>query len=456
MAYFYVKDGGQATGDQGRYATKQTGPLFAGATTGYYDSQELAEVATTNPVDGDFMLASDLHIHTQSGAYQSGIAGVNYICVDDANVENYRTSGNRSSITVTGSGDVQFHNSYTAGGHFISADNGSFNGSARVEDIVIEVTGSTDICVSSGSDGNALEMIDCELATRNSGALLFNISAGSELTVKGGFASTSAGTGLITNASNGGMGNGGGAIYLEGFDLSIVSDTLFANIGGSAVSDDKIDIRLDLCKIRTGVAFTNEEFKSLSHRFIATRCSDSSATAEYQYYLQGYGGVVTDDTSTYRNEDEAFTESNQKISYEIDTNADPTEGRPFWFDFPLSNYAKLSATATDAIRFYLTCADTLTNKDIHISVTYPDGTNKQDANRIQSGPQTTVGTFDIMADGVELTDDVTSTWTGGLTNKYQITLDTSVNAGADSIPTIRIYVSKPDVIINIASEFGLS
>ena len=232
--------------------------------------------------------------------------------------------------------------------------------------------------------------------------------------------------------------------------------TLLSGVGASESTEDLVSVRMDLCKIDSGVAFTNTTFKSYNQRALFTRCSDSSAAAEYQYHLHAFGGDVDDDSVIFRNEDEAFTESNQKISYKIVTNSDASLGSPLWFDFPVLRYSRLSAGATDTLRFYITSNTALTDKDIYIEVSYPDGTNKQTPNFLSSAPTTIGGTLDLMVAGTILTTDASSSWTGALSNLYQIDVDTSVDAGSDCQPIVKVYVTLPSVTIQIASEYGLS
>ena len=47
MAYYYVKNGGTATGDAGRYATQQTGSFATLGTANYYNDIITAIAATT-------------------------------------------------------------------------------------------------------------------------------------------------------------------------------------------------------------------------------------------------------------------------------------------------------------------------------------------------------------------------------------------------------------------------
>lgn len=64
MAWYYVKEGGTATGDGGRYASEKSANSWATeftATSEYYDNLDVAFLATTIPADGDFVMVSHLH-----------------------------------------------------------------------------------------------------------------------------------------------------------------------------------------------------------------------------------------------------------------------------------------------------------------------------------------------------------------------------------------------------------
>ena len=96
MAYYYVKSGGTATGDDGRYASQQTGSFAALGASGYYDNISAAIVATTPPILGDFINPSDLHFHSYGGIGQTFAGDFILASVDDVNIYNSLTSGNIS------------------------------------------------------------------------------------------------------------------------------------------------------------------------------------------------------------------------------------------------------------------------------------------------------------------------------------------------------------------------
>ena len=454
MAYYYVKNGGTATGDAGRYTTQQTGSFATlGAANYYNDIEDAISNSTTSPAAGDLINPSDLHIF--SSAAIIAITGVeppfvNVVCVDDANVDAARTSGNRAKETCTSTSlDVRLTNSCVSGIEFEASDNIEFRNQNCNLDCKFVLTGSADSLFVT-NDNSALTLVNSEIEFQHAAAFI-RVESGGKLAINGGVLTSTVGG--LNNMFNGGFGNGGGTVEVSGFDVLVVTGTLLANIGATAASDDAVNVRFDMCKIAAGVAFTNETFKHVAHRALFTRCSDSSAAAEYQYHLHAFGGDVDDDSAIFRNESPAFTDSGQKISYKIVTNSDAGLGSPLWFDMPLNKWSVLSSVSTDILRFYITSNTSLTDKDIYIEISYPDGTNKQTPSFLTSAPATVGGTLDLMATGTTLTADSASTWTGGLTNKYQIDVDTSGDAGADTYPIIKVYVTIPSVTIQLSMDF---
>jgi hypothetical protein len=459
MAYYYVKNGGTATGDGGRFGSQQSGSFATlGASSYYNDIQDAIDNSTTSPIAGDFINPSDLHVFTTTNiiTYQSTVPTPFFIVsVDDANIDAARTSGNRGTETCTSeTNDIVIDSAFISGVKLESSDNIIFRDSNTIQDSVLRVSNSGDVAASLTGDHNSVCIINCEIAIDHAQASGSIVTGGSVFDMRGGIVTT---TSLgINNFFNVSGDNGGCGINIKGVDLTAITGNIFGNSGSNLAQDDTLEINLDMCKIASGVVFANEVFKMQFMRLIATRCSFTSDDAEYRYHAHIFGGNVNDDDTIFRNEDEPFTESNQKISYEIVTNADVSLGSPLWFDFPILRYSKLSDTAEDTLRFYITSATALTDKDIYVDISYPDGTNKQTPIFLTSAPATVGGTLDLMATGTTLTTDGTSTWTGGLANKYQMDVDTSSDVGSDCQPVVKIYVTIPSVTIHIASEYGLS
>ena len=461
MAFFYVKSGGTATGDGGRYASAQTGTFTALGATGYYNTINDALSATTPPASADDIRVSDLHSFDSlavsiSISVADLLPGINLICVSDANIDAYRTVEATRGKEETASGtaaDVTVDGSLNAFGmEFSSIDN-----------LVLR------------NDGGAQSINDCKLTVVNAGLLqilgqvpvtindseiaLDNASAyiladGTDITVNKGVVTTaSAG---INNLSSTGFRNGGTKMRFNAVDLSAVTGNLIGNVGGTITTDDKINVEFDLCMLSATAVRANETFKSMHQRVLTRRCSNSSAAAEYQYGLTAIGGDVDDDSVIFRNEDPAFADSGAKISYKIVTNSDASIYTPLWFEFPNERFAELSVLASDTLRFYITSNSALTDKDIWVVIDYQDGTNKETANHAGSAPSPSRTTcLNPLATGTTLTADGTSTWTGGLTNKYQIDVSTTGDAGADCVPIVKVFTSKPSITIQIASIYEL-
>jgi hypothetical protein len=308
------------------------------------------------------------------------------------------------------------------------------------------------------SDGASLFLENCEIALNNAGSDI-NIQNGCSFEMYGGSVTTTS-VGLDAFIL-GGFISGGGHVDVFGVDLTAVTGTLLAGVGSDAAVDDIIDVRFDMCKLASGVAFTNETFKSKDQRALFTRCSDTSSAAEYQYHLHTFGGDVDDDSTIRRGDDPAFEDSGTDISYKIVTNSDAGLGAPLWFDFPNPRWSPLSSTATDTLRFYVASTSALTDKDVYIVITYPDGTNKQTPNFFSSGPINFGGTIDLMASGTTLTTDSGSDWRDGAGalaghNEYQIDVTTTGDVGADTVANVRVYITKPSVTIQLASIYDLN
>lgn len=457
MAYYYVKNGGTATGDGGRYASQQAGSFAGLGATGYYDNiQDAIDNATTTPTSGDYILVSDLHSFTAAGLITITGTSSNpffVVSVDDANIDAGRTSSNRASETAGGTADVVFSNVFISGVRLFTQDDNIIQGNCVLYDCSLAASGSPDRLLSVASDGSSVRLIGGELdGGSNANTLPLHVQNGGLIEMINVDIVSTTSLNFLTDR---GFVAGGGTIHATGCNLSAVTGTLISNVGSSQSVDDNIDVHFDMCEIAAGVSFTNETFKSYDQRALFTRCTDSSAAAEYQYHLHAFGGDVDDDSAIFRNEDPAFEDSAQKISYKIVTNTDASLGSPLWFEFPNNRWAELSAGASDTLRVYVTSNDVLTDKDIYIEVSYPDGTNKQVSNLASSAPKTVGGTLDLMAAGTTLTTDGSSSWTGALSNLYQIDVDTSGDAGSDTVPLVKVYITKPSTTIQISSVYEL-
>lgn len=460
MSDYIVKDDGTASGDTGRYAAgSQSGSFATLGTANYYASFAAALAATTAPASGDRILFSDLHAFNDSSATNDSFSvGIQIICVDDANMDAARTSGNRGKITnslAAGSSPMTEANMVASGIEiepnddmiFVSGNNILIDSKLVIDGGRLDITTAQNVSLTLRESELALNQASGDI--RITGGCTFRMYGGSITT-------TSAGITNFMNTSSAGV--GGMNLEIVGANAEAITGTLFSNIGGNASTDDLINIFMDMCKLASGVTHFNEVFKNQMHRGLITRSSDVSADAEFQYHLRAFGGDVEDDSTIRRADDLAFEDSGTIISYEIITNSDANIGAPLWFDLPWRTWAELATGATDTLRFFLASTTTLTNKDIWIELIYPDGTNKQTPNFFASSNNTVGGVIDLMAAGTTLTTDSGSDWRDGgsaLTghNEYQIDVTTSGDVGADTVPIVRVYVGKPSVTIQLASIY---
>lgn len=450
MAYFYVKNGG--TKVSGSSLTPLTGTFAALGVTGYYNNV-LSAIDNGGASVGDYIYVSDSHVfyYTTAADYDfpgDGIGSI--IAVNDGAIDSGRRSGFYAKEGLDAGFFLTWDNVFLSGIEIGGVTLQRFSAGATSSVLIMDdcrSLGST-INIGLSSDGCAGNITNTEISLSTSGDLdirgssIFNI-------INCTIAALSTTVNYLISDS---FTAGGGTLNVNGSDLSIISNTLIHNVGSSP-GNNTVSVRMDNCKIHPEVTFTNETFKSYSQRALFTRCSSDAAAMEYQYHLHAFGGDIFDDTAEYRNEDTPFTLSNQKVSYQVTTNTDASLSQPLWFDFPISKFVTLSTTST--LKFYLTSNDaTLTDKDIYITVNYPDGTTYTTNRNVNSAPLTVGGTIDILANGTALTTDATSTWLVGKGNNYEISLPCV--SGADCQPTIKVYVTKPSVVFYLASDFGAS
>lgn len=438
MAYFYVKSGGTATGDGGRYASAKTATdtwaVAFSAATEYYSDIISALGATTAPTSGDFILVSSASAYAATGVATYSIpAGVSVISVDDSNV-GQALAGASEERTAAGD-DVTINlglDSYVFGVTFKTGDDMRFNNGAGSG-------GKTEFCtLDGGSGGSALNhfMYSASMAHhigltfKTNGDQMFIASQGSTVLLEGG--EIDAGSAALFRDVFEGE---GGYAELVGTKLSNVVTAIV-----NTVSTGFGMMRFRQCEMPSAVTKVSPTGLDIGRRFEFYQCGNSSA-AEYQFYIRDGDNEAEDATNIYRDGSTAF-DGGQKVSIKVDTDAGRSRYAPFHFELP-ATWAALSAAATDTIRLHMLSSATLTDQDIWAQLIYPDGVNIFQANIIKTQPA------DILSAGTTLTTN-TEAWTGRTTeNRYQIDLDTSGDPGADSAPIIKIFVGKPSATIYI-------
>jgi hypothetical protein len=446
MAWYYVKSGGTATGDAGRYTTQQTGSFAGLGASGYYDNIAAALSATTAPTISDFIFVSDAHDHDYavSQTINGGTASAPIPCcsVSDTAIDQYSSGAieRGSDFTIT---DIDAH-----GISFISDDdffNLSDGGATAFNDATIKIDGNNGRFFFN-KDGAEVVFNGCDVEYGHVDCVMTVQNCNSVTFIGGALAGVS---GVNYFLRFGGI-NGGMKVHATGFDLTNVTGTLLGDVGNSGANDDLIDVRFDRCKLNASTpTFANETFSSPNHILKLTNCSGTSSAAEYQFFQRTWAGDVEDqdDSGIHRDESTAF-DGGEKVSFKCTTLSTASLSRPLVFDLP-ARFAELSAASTDTVRIYFAVVNTvtLTNTNCWAEVIYPDGTTKNLFNVVSNRNS------DILATGTTHTDDSSSsTWKNGASdltgyNEYRMDIDTSGDPGADGVTVIRIYLAEPSVTV---------
>ena len=449
MAYFYV-DSTIGTRTVGGGTTKQTGTFDALGAANLYADRVLA--IADGAGSGDIIVCAVRHSHAPgatfaitgptAGAYLTTIVAENANC----DVSAVATAVNENA---TGSGDIQISGrQYVYGLWQEVADDLILTSPGThliSEECTFETTATGDRCISLAADSCFARLINPTLLGI-AGSVPIGLLGGSKIEIIGGSLAPA-----FTFLTNTAWVNGGGVLRATGFDISGITGTVFEGAGGAASTDDMMDIVMTRCKTAASFSWFNETLQNLSHRLVATNCANTSAAAEYQFYTESWGGSVDDqdDSGIHRDETTAFP-SGTKTSLHIVTDANAELAAPFWFKRP-SIYAELSNPLTDTLRFYLASTTALDDTDIWVELVYPDGTNNQDANVLSTR---NAERLTVASAGTALTTDTGSTWLDGVSalvgyNEYYIDIDTSVDVGADCVPTIEIFTAIPSTVIYI-------
>lgn len=436
MAYFYV-DSTVGTRTAGGGTTKQTGSFSALGASNVYGSHNEAVTDGADTAGSIVCWSTD---HANSGDSDVNLTGsttgapVTIVSVDASNcdTETLATVAQETSLDdVLPGGMVKVRSAYIkANDDFSLLDSANF----EMEKGTIDVNGASDL-LRAVSDGANYLLKDVHLA--GSYTSVVGISAGASLHMIGGYT-----TGFTNNFSNQYFNVGGGHIYIKGTDLSSVEGYLIAAVGGDYGADDGIVVKMDGCKINSLVNYVEESFLSANQKADFTRCSSTSAGAEYQFHYQRFGGYMDDNTTIYRDESIAFP-STTKVSAHVLTESNTTVSIPFSVEFP-SRYAELSGTSKK-LRIYLASTATLTDTDVWFDAVYPDDTNNHQSNLVS-----TLGSNSVFDAGTTLTADTGSTWKNSGSdlagyNEYYIDIDTSTAGGGDDGEDC-----VPNLILNVA------
>lgn len=312
MAFFYVKNGGTATGDGGRYAAQQSGTWASAfsATTEYYNDLEAAlETPTTPPSSGDVICLSNLHSYNKGATtyIDSPAADLLIISVDDADIESEKAGAeevntsttyilfdDESSVVIrgvdiTGSGGKYFHG---ANSH-MRFYGGTIGSDTNTSQYTLSVLG----------NGTYLELNDCIFPVGNalSNHGIFQVGASGKLVVNGGSVRDDGGNQpvfIVTPTSGLSPFSGGRSIVeINGTDFTNMASGMEVIDSVSQSYDDGIEITLNNCKMPSswsiGTVYGPNSLVEINN------CDD--AASNYISGLATGAGSYLTNTTIYRN-----------------------------------------------------------------------------------------------------------------------------------------------------------
>jgi len=454
MAWYYVKNGGTATGDGGRVTTQRTGTWSVTASE-YYDEIADAIGATTVPDDGDFIMVSDAHNKTGAATWTANAngaaagAGLYIVSVDNANQENYAPGGSEA-----GSANVSFaFNGFLAGVDIsVTSTLGAATGirSWRFQDCtLISTSGSVFSMFGGIYDGAYFKVtnviIDLNVAIGLFSGGQFSWLGGSSINFAGLFASGGA--------------DGGAFAHVEGVDLSAASSSLMLALNPTTI--DVTHMKFVKCRLHASVTLPSDTDLDLpQHVFEMIACDDSTGADTFRFQYQTGSGRIVNNESVFVTGESTWAGTSDKSSVEVTTTNLCSHVLPFIFELPVSQYVDLADAASNVIRIPITTTLTLTDTEIAAFLMYPDGTTAVIANWVTSGKTVDTGNYgvDPLHAGATLPTSTTA-WTGQKTNRYHLELDTSGDAGQAQGLTVRIEVYRASIAANtlmLGTEFELS
>lgn len=394
MAFFYVKNTLTGTGDQGRYASAQTGSFPTG--TGGYATISAALAATTPPTAGDVICCSDTHSHNYATSTTLTIPdGVTVTSVDDTSCDDelagayeYVQFGSHDLSLTSSAGSVHYHRGmkYMSGDNITLSSTNESSGIFKNCTIGCLGTNANDI-ISAGQDGVKIIFKNTDIQLPDSATLSagFQIYGGAHISITGGS--------LILGGSNNpnhifyGGGAGGGYLDVNGFDATLI-DSAGAICSFDASSEDNQLAILKNVLMPAGASLATSAMAKNGQRIEGYSCG--SADEYYQLQIEDYYGSVTTETTKVRTGAALYDGTNEKSYLVTPTQANCINGVA-GLRFRLGGkYADL-ATANQTVTVYVMIDNTsqaataLTDHDLILRIKVTDDTNEAFGNIVETG-----------------------------------------------------------------------
>ena len=415
-AFYLVKKGGTATGNNGRVTVAPTGGFGALATSQYYDDFDNAMTATTPPVNGDFLVCSDLHVG-DSGITLQGVntGSAIAVSVDDTDMTVFKEGASiKATNWLLNMDFIGVHIDRISDIFQTSRSSLTFISGAQIAQADINT-------VASSSHTSSWRFVDCTLQKSTGANAKFMCNEEDRISVIGGaLLSVGANTTNMTDVAL------GGSFSAKYTDLEIYDGTLFV----SSINNGFYGT-LDSCKLNASLAaFTGiVPFARQGAIFDIKNCGSTDAERALQIgYIESQGEAVEqDEAGIFRAESVAMRKDNAKYAVKLDTNVRTWVGNRYEYTLP-TEFVKLSSASSNKLRFFIATKQTLTDVNCWIMLYYKDGTTNSIPRRVDNK------NLAIFSAGNALTTDTGSTWVNTTTeNEYVIELDTSSVPGADGV-----------------------
>lgn len=308
--YYYVKNGGTATGatvdstaTNGIANTMLSGTWSATASE-YFNTINAAISSTTPPTEGDFIFCSDLHSIASAAGNVIPVAGVIIVSVDNANKDSYKAGAYELEATVSLQSISSIGVDYdgTPGAMIFLAV--SHN---TVSDCTLTTYGSNDN-INAASDGSEAELNNVNIDFTNGS---FEVNSGAKISLNN-CRYTGSGTPLKLVKVGGA---GGAHFHAYGCDFSSCGVTTPLIDGTDDINSDRVDIKLHRCLLPTG--YTLSDSIACRNTLIELNSCDTGNGYYVSEKHTFYGDVVTD-TSIHLS---ALYSDTEKLSIEMDSNS---------------------------------------------------------------------------------------------------------------------------------------
>ena len=444
--FYYVKEGGTATGDAGRVATtRSTGSFESKGSANYYDDIQGAIAATTPPAAGDFIFISDASVSNDNAAIAIALPdAVQVWSVSDTNCDQYSAgatidntaAGDDDAITFTpvNNGWGAFH------GITFNSDEGYICTASNPYELIFRectfqkqhVSGSLMLWGGGSNRGLQVSLKDCtiesahgsnQIAVQGCHCIVDNLSAGGGHT-------------LISTLFAPAAGLASTYIEIINTDITALADATGHIFSSSSLDSAKFYARR--CKIGASQTIYDGSITEFNTSLNASSV-DTGDDYHYFYYETMFGSAE-EDTAQYLN---ATYDGTNEFSTQIVTTAETSEAHPFKYKLCTLTSRDLSGASGETFKVELVSSDSgLTDTDVWIELEYQDNTDQA------LGALQDTRNADPLATGTALNSS-SAVWAVTTNTEYDISETiTQKSAVSNTNVTIYVYVAKPSITVN--------